>query len=105
MSRKTPFARLAATVGLGVSLFGALLAGVDSLLRAARLPLLALADPQAWRQSHGRWLRRQALVASIAALIGLLSWGWGDSLGSGFVLLAALISIGLPKHAEQSPPG
>lgn len=85
--------------GLGVSLCGALLAGVDSLLRAARLPLLALADPQAWRQVHGRWLRRQALVASIAALIGLLAWGWGDSLGSGFVLLAALLlaaALGLP---------
>ncbi|MCK1793757.1 FtsX-like permease family protein, partial [Pseudomonas violetae] len=31
--------------GVGLSLLGALLAGANSLLRAARLPLLALADP------------------------------------------------------------
>ena len=41
--------------GIGLSLIGALLAGVNSLLRAARLPLLALADPQAWHQAHARW--------------------------------------------------
>ncbi len=85
--------------GLGVSLFGALLAGAHSLLRAARLPLLALANPQAWHQAHGRWLRRQARVAAFAALTGLMAWGFGDSLGSGFVLLAALLlaaALGLP---------
>ena len=85
--------------GLGVSLLGALLAGAHSLLRAARLPLLALANPQAWHQAHGRWLRRQAGVALFAALSGLLAWGFGDSLGSGFVLLAALLlaaALGLP---------
>ena len=85
--------------GLGVSLLGALLAGAHSLLRAARLPLLALANPQAWHQAHGRWLRRQAWVAMFVTLIGLLAWGFGDSLGSGFVLLAALLlaaALGLP---------
>ncbi|WP_460139592.1 ABC transporter permease [Pseudomonas sp. S2_E01] len=77
--------------GVGLSLFGALLAGANSLLRAARLPLLALADPQAWHQAHARWLRRQGVVAALAGVIAVLAWGFGDSLASGFVLLAALL--------------
>ncbi|MBB3238975.1 putative ABC transport system permease protein [Pseudomonas sp. Tn43] len=77
--------------GIGLSLFGALLAGANSLLRAARLPLLALANPQAWHQAHARWLRRQGWVAVIAALIALLALIFGDSLSSGFVLMAALL--------------
>ncbi|WP_095083247.1 ABC transporter permease [Pseudomonas sp. Irchel s3h17] len=77
--------------GIGLSLLGAGLAGVNSLLRAARLPLLALATPQAWHQAYGRWLRRQGWVAVVMALIGVLAWAWGDSLGSGFVLMAALL--------------
>jgi putative ABC transport system permease protein len=77
--------------GIGLSLFGALLAGASSLLRAARLPLLALAAPQAWHQAHGRWLRRQGWVAALAAVIALFALRLGDSLASGFVLVAALL--------------
>lgn len=77
--------------GVGLSLLGALLAGANSLLRAARLPLLALANPQAWHQAHARWLRRQGWVATMAAVIALLALIWGDSLASGFVLMAALL--------------
>lgn len=85
--------------GLGVSLLGALLAGASSLWRAARLPLLALANAQAWHQAHGRWLRRQGWVASAALLIALLALWLGDSLAAGFVLMAALLlgaSLALP---------
>lgn len=85
--------------GIGLSLLGALLAGGASLLRAARLPLLALANPQAWHQAHARWLRRQGVVAGLAVLVGLAAWQWGDSLASGFVLMAALLlaaALGLP---------
>ncbi|WP_028622114.1 ABC transporter permease [Pseudomonas sp. Ant30-3] len=77
--------------GIGLSLLGALLAGANSLLRAARLPLLALADPQAWHQAHARWLRRQGWVAATAGVIALLAWLFGDSLAAGFVLMAALL--------------
>jgi len=77
--------------GIGLSLFGALLAGANSLLRAARLPLLAVADPQAWHQQHARWLRRQGWLAVMLALIALLALVWGDSLSSGFVLMAGLL--------------
>lgn len=85
--------------GLGLSLFGALLAGAGSLWRAARLPLLALANAQAWQESHGRWLRRQGWVAGAALVIALLALCWGDSLAAGFVLMAALLlgaALGLP---------
>jgi putative ABC transport system permease protein len=85
--------------GLGLSLLGALLAGAGSVWRAARLPLLALANPQAWHEAHGRWLRRQGWVASAALLIALLALWWGDSLAGGFVLMAALLlgaALGLP---------
>ncbi|WP_377707585.1 FtsX-like permease family protein [Pseudomonas protegens] len=85
--------------GIGLSLLGALLAGAASLLRAARLPLLALANPQAWHQAHARWLRRQGAVAVVALLLALAAWQWGDSLASGFVLMAALLlaaALGLP---------
>nr|WP_053158376.1 FtsX-like permease family protein [Pseudomonas sp. Pf153] len=77
--------------GVGLSLLGALLAGADSLLRAARLPLLALANPQAWHQAHARWLRRQGGVATLAALLAVSALIWGDSLASGFVLMAGLL--------------
>ena len=85
--------------GLGLSLLGALLAGASSLWRAARLPLLALANAQAWHQAHGRWLRRQGWVATAALLIALIALLLGDSLTSGFVLMAALLlgaALGLP---------
>jgi len=77
--------------GVLVSVLGAVLAGASSVLRAARLPLLALAQPQAWRRAHGLWLRRQALAAGLLLLIALGCWQWGNSLPSALVLLAALL--------------
>ncbi|MDU8362480.1 ABC transporter permease [Pseudomonas syringae group sp. J309-1] len=85
--------------GLGLSVLGALLAGANSLLRAARLPLLALANPQAWHQAHSRWLRRQAWVAGGAAITALAALLLGDSLAAGFVLTGGLLlaaALGLP---------
>ncbi|MGA5588715.1 ABC transporter permease [Pseudomonas siliginis] len=77
--------------GIGLSLLGALLAGANSLLRAARLPLLAVADPQAWHQQYSRWLRRQGWLATALLTIALAALIWGDSLSSGFVLMAGLL--------------
>ncbi|CRM74908.1 outer membrane-specific lipoprotein transporter subunit LolC [Pseudomonas sp. 37 R 15] len=85
--------------GLGLSLLGALLAGASSLWRAARLPLLALANAQAWHEAHGRWLRRQGWVAGVALVVALLALVWGNSLAAGFVLMASLLlgaALGLP---------
>ena len=77
--------------GIGLSLLGALLAGANSLLRAARLPLLAVADPQAWHEQYTRWLRRQGWLALVLGVIALVALLWGDSLASGFVLMAGLL--------------
>lgn len=85
--------------GLGLSLLGALLAGASSLWRAARLPVLALADNEAWHGAHRAFLRRQAGVALLALVSAAAAWLWGDSLASGFVLLGALLlaaAAGLP---------
>ncbi|MFP5424664.1 MAG: FtsX-like permease family protein [Gammaproteobacteria bacterium] len=77
--------------GVAVSVLGALLAGVGSVLRAARLPLLALAQPQAWRLAQRAGLRRQAIAAGVLGVLALGCWQWGNSLPSAFVLLAALL--------------
>lgn len=77
--------------GLGVSVLGALVAGASSVLRAAQLPLLALAQPQAWRVAQGPWLRRQAGVAVVLMLVAVGCWRLGDGLSSAFILLAAML--------------
>lgn len=85
--------------GIGLSLCGALLAGANSLLRAARLPLLALANAQAWHQAYSRWLRRQAWVAAFCSLIAAGALLFGNSLTAGFVLMGSLLlgaALGLP---------
>ncbi|WP_369958996.1 FtsX-like permease family protein [Pseudomonas benzenivorans] len=76
---------------LAICLLGALLAGAGSLLRAARLPVLALAQPQAWQQAQARGLRRQAwLAAALGLLAGMSLWS-GEGLLAGFAGLAALL--------------
>jgi len=77
--------------GVLVSVLGALLAGLGSVLRAARLPLLALAQPQAWRLAQGPWLQRQAMLAGVLLLLALACGMLGDSLPSAFGMLAGLL--------------
>ncbi|MEE4747640.1 FtsX-like permease family protein [Pseudomonas alliivorans] len=90
--------------GIGLSLLGALLAGANSLLRAARLPLLALADAQAWQQAHARWLQRQGWVAITCAVIAATALYLGNSLLAGFVLISALLlgaALSLPVLLDK----
>lgn len=77
--------------GLAIAVIGALLAAASSLWKAARLPLLAAAQPYAWQQAQHRWLRWQgaAALAVFAAALGFLRFG--ESLISGFAVLAALL--------------
>jgi putative ABC transport system permease protein len=89
--------------GLAISILGALAAATTSLLKAVRLSVLAAAQPYAWQQAQHRWLMLQsalALGAFVAA--GCLLW-FGDSLVSGFAVLAALLlgaALGLPAILE-----
>jgi len=77
--------------GLAISVLGALAAAASSLLKAARLPLLAAAQPYAWQQAQSRWLALQGTLAVIV-LVGAAGVLWlGDSLIAGFVVLAALL--------------
>ena len=89
--------------GLVISVVGALAAATASLLKAIRLSVLAAAQPYAWQQAQHRWLIFQsalALAAFVAA--GCFLW-FGDSLVSGFAVLAALLlgaALGLPAVLE-----
>src|SRR2546430_4593306 len=90
--------------GITISVIGALLAATTSLLKAIRLPVLAAAQPYAWQQAQHRWLIFQSTLALIVlATGGGLLW-YGDSLVSGFAVLAALLlgaALGLPAILER----
>jgi len=77
--------------GLGMSILGALLAAAAGLYRVYRLPVLAAAQPYAWQQSQQRWLKRQGLLALAILIIAAGCFYFGDSLASGFGMLAGLL--------------
>jgi putative ABC transport system permease protein len=85
--------------GLAISVLGALAAAATSLTKAIRLPVLTSAQPYAWQQAQQRWLLLQgALALLVFAAAAALLW-FGDSLISGFAVLAALLlgaALGLP---------
>ncbi|SFB82540.1 putative ABC transport system permease protein [Marinospirillum celere] len=74
-----------------MSFGGLLLAGSSWLFKAARLPILALARPQAWYQAEQRRVRLQGVLALVAALVAAWAWLQGDSLVWGLLLLAGLL--------------
>jgi putative ABC transport system permease protein len=77
--------------GMAISVLGALAAAATSLTKALRLPLLATAQPYAWQQAQRRWLLFQsALALAVFAAAGAFLW-LGDSLISGFAVLASLL--------------
>ena len=77
--------------GLAISVIGALAAATASLIKAARLPVLASAQPQAWQQQQQRWLAAQCGVALVVLIVAAGLLWFGNSLLSGFALLAALL--------------
>jgi len=77
--------------GVAISVIGALAAAATSLTKAWRLPLLAAAQPYAWQQAQRRWLTFQSAIAlAVFAAAGLFLL-FGDSLISGFAVLAAML--------------
>jgi putative ABC transport system permease protein len=85
--------------GIGISVLGALAAATTSLAKAARLPILAAAQPHAWQVAQHRWLLLQG-ASAIAVLIAAAGVLWfGSTLLSGFLVLAGLLlgaALGLP---------
>lgn len=77
--------------GLGMSILGALLAASAGLYRIYRLPVLAAAQPYAWQQEQQRWLKRQGLLALVVVIAAAGCFYFGDSLASGFLVLAGLL--------------
>ena len=77
--------------GLGMSVAGALIAAAAGLYRVYRLPVLAAAQPYAWQQAQQRWLLRQGAFALVVALTATAFLYFGDSLTSGFLVLAGLL--------------
>ncbi|MEO0681698.1 MAG: FtsX-like permease family protein, partial [Pseudomonadota bacterium] len=77
--------------GLAMSLLGAGAASAAALARAARLPVLASAQPEAWLAEERRRLRLQGGAAASlgAAALGLTLFGQG--LVAGFALMGALL--------------
>ena len=89
--------------GLAISVAGALAAATTSLLKAIRLPVLTAAQPYAWQQAQHRWLILQGALALTAFAAGACLLWYGDSLISGFAVLAALLlgaALGLPAILE-----
>ena len=90
--------------GIVIAVAGALVAAITSLIKAIRLPVLAAAQPQAWQQAQHRWLIFQsALALAVLAAAGFFLW-YGDSLVSGFAVLAALLlgaALLLPALLER----
>ncbi|MBV8924482.1 MAG: ABC transporter permease [Bradyrhizobium sp.] len=77
--------------GLAISVAGALIAAATSLAKAIRLPVLAVAQPQAWRRAQRRWLLLQSGASLVTfAVAAWLLWA-GQSLIAGFGVLAALL--------------
>jgi putative ABC transport system permease protein len=90
--------------GVIISVAGALVAAATSLAKAIRLPVLAAAQPHAWQQAQHRWLILQSTLAFVVlAAAGFFLW-YGDSLVSGFAVLAALLlgaALILPAILER----
>lgn len=89
--------------GLAISVLGALAAATASLVKAIRLSVLAAAQPQAWQQAQHRWLILQSTLAVAVFVVAACLLWFGDSLVSGFAVLAALLlgaALGLPAILE-----
>ena len=77
--------------GLAIALGGALVAAASGLTKALRLPVLAAAQPFAWREAQQRFLWRRSFFALFAFGVALAAYVWGASLYSGFAALAGLL--------------
>uniref|UniRef100_E6VH35 ABC transporter permease n=1 Tax=Rhodopseudomonas palustris (strain DX-1) TaxID=652103 RepID=E6VH35_RHOPX len=85
--------------GIAINILGTLAAASAALIKAARLPVLAAAQPYAWQQAQHRWLIVQAAAALAVFAAGAGFLWFGDSLLSGFAVLAAILlgaALGLP---------
>ncbi|MCA8881201.1 MAG: FtsX-like permease family protein [Rhodobacteraceae bacterium] len=77
--------------GLAMAFAGTALASVQSFARLLRLPVLASAQPRAWRlASQAALIRQAALAGALLVLAAFIAW-IGRGLMAGFVMLGALL--------------
>ena len=77
--------------GLGIALGGTAVAAAQSLIQAARLSLLAPAQPRAWSTAFAGTLRWYSAGGLVCLLIALMAFATGSGLVMGFVLLGGLL--------------
>ena len=77
--------------GLGMAVIGALIAAGASLIKTHQLPLLASAQPLAWREMQQSWLHRQGIVALASFGVAITAFLVGTGLLSGFAMMAGLL--------------
>ena len=90
--------------GIGMALIGATIAAASGLVKTLRLPVLAIAQPFAWREAQRHWLLRQGALAAMALAGAAAALLFGDGLEAGFVsmaglLLGAALALPLPLAA------
>jgi putative ABC transport system permease protein len=82
--------------GLAMAGAGALISAGGGLAKTLRLPVLSVARPIAWREAHHRYLRRQAVLATLSLAASALAYRAADGLAMGFVVIAfALLGAAL----------
>ncbi|MFY0691036.1 MAG: ABC transporter permease [Paracoccaceae bacterium] len=77
--------------GLAVAALGTALAATGSLLKMARMPVLAPARPRAWAIASDRVITAQGMLAAALIVLSVLCGLFGTGLLMGFVTLAALL--------------
>lgn len=80
-----------AGAALAMTFIGAALASGQAMLRTARMPLLAPAQPRAWAQASARTMRGQAIGAGLLFAGALAAATLGEGLIAGFTTLAGLL--------------
>lgn len=82
--------------GLGMASLGTLAAAGNGLVRTFHMPVLAAAQPVAWRERQRRYFWRQAAFAGSALAAALYALFYGQGLYAGFILIAgALLGVAL----------
>ncbi|OAI23564.1 ABC transporter permease [Methylosinus sp. R-45379] len=90
--------------GIGMALIGAAIAAASGLVKTLRLPVLAIAQPFAWREAQRHWLYRQAALAVLALMGAAAALLFGEGMEAGFasmagLLLGAALALPLPLAA------
>ncbi len=94
--------------GIGIAVAGTALAASSSLIKTARLPVLAPARPRAWAQASERLIWVQIGVALGLVLTAVMAATFGSGLIAGFTMLGALLlasAIALPPLLALSLAG